>query len=42
MRLLQLAAVFVIPLGAVALALTFRTPRNPSRRLLVVYAQTGS
>jgi hypothetical protein len=40
MRLLQLAAVFVIPIGAVALALTFRAPRVEPP--LVVYAQTGS
>ena len=40
MRLLQLAAVFVIPVGAVALALTFRSPKPEPP--LVVYAQTGS
>jgi hypothetical protein len=40
MRLLQLAAVFVIPIGAVALALTFRAPHTAPP--VVVYAQTGS
>jgi hypothetical protein len=40
LRLLQFAAVVVIPIAAVALALTFRTPRVEPP--LVVYAQTGS
>jgi hypothetical protein len=40
MRILQLAAVFLIPIGAVALALTFRAGDSPSP--LLVQAKSGS
>lgn len=40
MRVLQIAAVFLIPIGAVALALTFRAGDSPAA--LLVQAKSGS